>query len=114
MLAFGAGWRKRWIIPKGGLMRGKKAHEAALVEAWEEAGVEAKAVGETSLGTFDYIKDRDEGLPTPCDTKVYPVEVADLSDEYPEAGERERRWLPVHEAAELVEEDGLKEILRRF
>ncbi|MEC7761612.1 MAG: NUDIX hydrolase [Pseudomonadota bacterium] len=104
----------RWILPKGWPMDGMSAAEAARQEAWEEAGVEAKSVGETSIGTFDYIKDRDEGLPTPCDTEVYPVEVADLSDVYPEAGERERRWLPATEAAELVEEDGLKEILRRF
>ncbi|MGR3364313.1 MAG: NUDIX hydrolase [Maritimibacter harenae] len=104
----------RWILPKGWPMQGKTAAESAREEAWEEAGVTAKSVGETPLGSFDYIKDRDEGLPTPCDTQVYPVEVADVTDDFPEAGERERRWLPVEEAAQLVEEEGLKDLLRRF
>lgn len=104
----------RWILPKGWPMEGKSAADAARLEAWEEAGVRAKAVSQTPIGCFDYIKDRDEGLPTPCDTQVYPVEVADLAEDYPEAGERERRWLPARDAAELVEEDGLKQLLRQF
>ncbi|MAM62815.1 NUDIX hydrolase [Maritimibacter sp. UBA3975] len=104
----------RWILPKGWPMEGKSASEAAREEAWEEAGVTARTVARKPLGRFDYIKDRDEGLPTPCDTEVYPVEVADVSDDYPEAGERERRWMPAAQAAELVEEQGLKEILRQF
>lgn len=35
---------RRWIIPKGWPMKGKKQHEAAAIEAEEEAGV----IGNTS------------------------------------------------------------------
>jgi 8-oxo-dGTP pyrophosphatase MutT (NUDIX family) len=104
----------RWILPKGWPMDDKSASESARIEAWEEAGVIAGQVGDEPLGAFDYIKDRDEGLPTPCDTYVYPVEVAEIAAEYPEADERERRWMSAADAADLVEEDGLKDILRNF
>ena len=104
----------RWILPKGWPMDGMTACDAAIAEAWEEAGVKPKSVHREPLGCFDYVKDRDEGLPTPCDTQVYAVEVGSMADSFPEAGERERRWMSPAKAAELVEEQGLKDILRQF
>lgn len=104
----------RWILPKGWPMEGKSASEAARIEAWEEAGVEPARVSKKSVGTFEYTKDRAEGLPLPCDTNVYPVEVANLASDFPEAGERTRKWFSPEDAAELVDDDGLKAILRKF
>ena len=34
---------QRWVIPKGNLIKGLRAHEAAAQEAFEEAGVEGIA-----------------------------------------------------------------------
>ncbi|MBV7380745.1 NUDIX hydrolase [Maritimibacter dapengensis] len=104
----------RWILPKGWPMDGKSGSEAAEIEAWEEAGVKPAKISKKPLGTFEYTKDRDEGLPIPCDTHVYPLKVANVSDVYPEAGERERRWLSPSDAANLVEDEGLKGLLRDF
>lgn len=104
----------RWILPKGWPMDGKSAAEAAGIEAWEEAGVQPAKVAKKPLGSFEYTKDRDEGLPLLCDTHVYPIKVANVLDDYPEAGERERKWLTPTEAANLVDDEGLKEMLRDF
>ncbi|MGH1368218.1 MAG: NUDIX hydrolase [Maritimibacter sp.] len=104
----------RWILPKGWPMEGKSASEAAAIEAWEEAGVKPAQVSNVAIGDFDYIKDRDDGVPIPCDTQVYPIEVATLADTFPEAGTRQRKWMSTDKAADLVEEEGLAALLRAF
>lgn len=104
----------RWILPKGWPMEGKSAAEAARIEAWEEAGVQPAKVAKHALGSFEYTKDRDEGLPLPCDTYVYPVKVEKLARNYPEAGERKRKWVAPGVAADLVDDPGLKDLLRDF
>lgn len=101
----------RWILPKGWPMEGHTAAEAARIEAWEEAGVKPVSVDKTPIGTYGYVKDRDDGLPQPCDIHVYLVKVESLASDFPEAGDRERRWVSPAEAAELVDDAGLKEIL---
>lgn len=102
----------RWIIPKGWPIRGLNASETALREAWEEAGV-AKACVETDpIGSFDYDKGRKNGFDVPVTALVYSVAVNDLSEDYPEACERERKWVTADAAAELVNEAELKSIFR--
>ena len=102
----------RWIIPKGWPMEGKTAGEAALQEAWEEAGVRAGTVGSEPLGSFAYRKILDSGLRQACAVDVYAVEVQGLSSRYPEADARKRRWMRPEKAAMLVHEKGLRAILR--
>ena len=55
----------RWIIPRGWPMDNKTPSEAALIEAWEEAGVKGKAY-EQSLGLYSYARDIGEENPVPC------------------------------------------------
>jgi 8-oxo-dGTP pyrophosphatase MutT (NUDIX family) len=100
----------RWIIPKGWPMRGRTLAEAALREAWEEAGVEGE-VGEPAFGTFTYLKRR-HGLPRRSVVHVFVVRVSRTVEDYPEAARRKRRWMRPAEAAGLVEESGLKALLR--
>lgn len=104
----------RWIIPKGWPIAGKTTAESALVEAWEEAGVKDCAIMEGPLGSFVYDKRMDEGYDTPVSAEVFRVRVGELADIYPESRERKRRWVAPAEAAEMVQEPGLKAILRRM
>ena len=46
----------RWGIPKGWPMKGRKPHEAAAIEAWEEAGVRG-GVRKKPVGRFTYLKE---------------------------------------------------------
>ncbi len=102
----------RWILPKGWPIRGKSEAQAALQEAWEEAGVKAANVEEDPIGSYDYHKVLDEGLPVPVETLVYPVEVKTLAKSFPEADERKRKWVSPTDAAELVDEPQLQSLLR--
>ena len=104
----------RWIIPKGWPMDGKNAGEAALQEAWEEAGVRKGEVTGAALGHYDYDKELKSGLPVPVQTLVFPVEVSEMRDEFPEASERSRKWVSPEEAADMVQEPALQDILREL
>lgn len=104
----------RWMLPKGWPMDGKSAAEAARIEAWEEAGVKPAKVSRRPVGEFDYVKMHDDGLAEPCSAAVYPIKVATVKDDYPEAGQRQRKWVPMKKAAEMVEEESLRAILRSF
>lgn len=101
----------RWIIPKGWPIDGITAHEAAMTEAWEEAGVKKGDVDPTPIGSFTYDKIMDSGAPAPVEAQVYVVRVQKIVDSYPEVDERKRKWMKPQKAAELVAEPGLKAIL---
>lgn len=104
----------RWIIPKGWPIDGKSASEAALQEAWEEAGVKKGEATSEALGTYDYDKELKTGLPVRVETLVYPIKVQRLTDSYPEAHERKRKWVSPDEAANMVNEPELQQLLRQL
>ena len=65
---------RRWVIPKGWPMKGRKPFEAAAREAYEEAGLLGQ-IGKRPLGFYLYekrLKSRDSVL---CQVKVFPLEV---------------------------------------
>ncbi len=103
----------RWIIPKGWPIRGLKSNETALQEAWEEAGVKGRATGTDPVGRYTYNKKQANGVEIPVETLVYSVAVNDLSEDFPEAHERKRRWVDADAAAELVNEAELKSLFLR-
>ncbi|MGC1503043.1 MAG: NUDIX hydrolase [Sulfitobacter sp.] len=102
----------RWIVPKGWPMKGKDDHEAALIEAWEEAGVSKADIEEEPMGFFEYAKGLSSGNIVPIEAHVYMTRVRDLQNSYPEVHQRTRKWFSPCEAAELVDEPDLKTILR--
>jgi 8-oxo-dGTP pyrophosphatase MutT (NUDIX family) len=101
----------RWIIPKGWPIRGLASSQAALQEAWEEAGVKDATAKSEPIGSYGYDKTMGSGLPVPIETLVYSVSVNELENDFPEAGQRKRRWVSPAEAASLVDEPELKSIL---
>ncbi|WP_370283111.1 NUDIX hydrolase [Pseudooceanicola sp.] len=103
----------RWIVPKGWPMAGRTAPGCALREAYEEAGVIGRAAA-TPLGLYPYTKLLDDGQAVPCAALVFPVRVSALKAEYPEAGQRNRRWFRRKKAARRVEEPALSQIILDF
>ena len=101
----------RWVLPKGWPMAGRSLAEAALREAWEEAGVRGR-VGPDPVGRYSYGKDQDEGFSLPVEVQVFAVAVDGLAEDWPEAGQRRRAWFPPSQAAALVAEDELRALLR--
>jgi 8-oxo-dGTP pyrophosphatase MutT (NUDIX family) len=103
----------RWVIPKGWPMQGRKPAEVASQEAYEEAGLIGHIVNKRPIGSFHYEK-RLAYRAILCEVRVFLLRVERQLDEWPERPERETRWFDADEAANLVEEGGLAEIIRRF
>ena len=104
----------RWVIPKGWPVEGFDAAGTAVAEAWEEAGVNVRHIDQVPLGTYLYRKRLRGGAGVTCETKVFRIEVESLSDDFPQKSERQRRWVKPEEAAEMVDEPELRDILRAF
>ena len=66
------------------------------------------------MGEFVYGKTLPGDWSIPVRTLVYAVEVAELLDDYPEVTQRRRVWVNPEEAADMVNEPGLKDLLRDF
>jgi 8-oxo-dGTP pyrophosphatase MutT (NUDIX family) len=102
--------RKRWVIPKGWPMKGKKNWAAAAQEAKEEAGVIGRTE-KTSIGEFPYFKRRAAHFDL-IRVEVYVLHYEKKLGSYREKGQRKAKWYPLEEAAEMVEEPGLTALLR--
>ncbi len=107
----------RWVIPKGWPMDGRLAHEAAEIEAWEEAGVKGR-IGDAKLGHFTYDKtlnrDTKHECSQPCVVDVFPLQVEKLATDFPEQRQRRRKWFAPEKAARRVAEAELKALLAAF
>ncbi|GAA6207208.1 NUDIX hydrolase [Cognatishimia sp. WU-CL00825] len=103
----------RWIIPKGWPMLGKRPAEAAAQEAWEEAGIRGKALPQC-LGVFSYYKNTSIERSLPCLVMVYPLRAKRLEKDFPEKGQRKRKWFSQKKAAKLVKEPELVKIIETF
>lgn len=103
----------RWVIPKGWPIPGLAPHEAALREAWEEAGVRGLA-DPAGIGSYGYLKTMPGGTARACVVTVYPVAVRSLARSFPEKRARKRRWMRPDGAAAAVQEPGLAVLLRGF
>jgi 8-oxo-dGTP pyrophosphatase MutT (NUDIX family) len=104
---------KRWVIPKGWPMEGLKDWNAARREAYEEAGVEGH-MHKQPVGQFNYPKRKKNGRDIPCRVDIYPLEVTEQRATWPEAKERKRKWFEAHEAASLVLEPELADLIKNF
>ena len=97
---------RRWGFPKGVVEPGMSAAETALEEAYEEAGLRGRLIGEP-LGTYRYRK-----WGTSLDVVVYLMEVIHEDASWPEAQVRSRAWLPAEEAFGRLDRDELRDFLR--
>lgn len=103
----------RWVVPKGWPIDGLSPSETAKQEAWEEGGVKGR-VRDICVGLFDYDKVLETGTDLPVSVAVFPLEVGRLVDDFPEMGQRKRKWFTPKKAAARVNEPELKKILRKF
>jgi 8-oxo-dGTP pyrophosphatase MutT (NUDIX family) len=97
---------RRWVVPKGQIDPGHTAGEAALIEAWEEAGL-VGALDPEPIGTYAY-----EKLGRALHVLVFKMNVTEVRDEWPERQVRARVWVTLEEALDRIEESGLRDLLR--
>ena len=103
----------RWVIPKGWPIRGLSPAETAAREAYEEAGL-GGMVSKKPIGEFEYGKRLDNGAVLATRVEVFALEQMVQHKDWPEKGQRRLQWFSVPEAAEAVEEPGLKVIISKL
>lgn len=94
-----------WIIPKGKIEARLGSAESARREAREEGGVD----GEIDSAPFDQYRHGGDGGPL---VEVYLMRASREMRSWLEQHQRERRWVPAADAAQLVTEAGLQRVLR--
>ena len=98
---------RRWVIPKGQIEAHQSPREAALAEAWEEAGLLGRVEPEP-LGRFGYEKNGVHHV-----VMVYVMTVTTERMEWPEKNQRHREWLTVDDALIRIDEAELRSIVSR-
>ena len=94
-----------WIVPKGLVEPDMTEHDSAAKEAHEEAGVLGD-VGTEPVGSFEY-----EKWGGVCVVRVYDLEVRRELSDWPEQGDRTRKWVDAGEAADLVKHAALGKLI---
>ena len=97
--------RGRWIIPKGIVEPGFTPAASAQKEAEEEAGI-VGSVSAAPVGEYRYQKWGGE-----CTVQVFTLHVQTVLDTWPEAADRKRQWMALHEAAHAVREPDLQQLI---
>ena len=97
---------KHWIVPKGIIETWQTPPEAAMEEAYEEAGVRGKLVG-GAVGEYEY-----EKWGGTCRVKVFLMRVKEVFDDWPEADFRDREWVNIKEALKLVDNPDLRKLIK--
>ena len=96
-----------WGIPKGMVERGETHEETALNEAWEEAGLKGRLIGD-AIGTYEYEK-WDLGLVV----AVYLMDVLEEYEDWEEAHYRDRTWRSLREAVSMLADHPVIPLLER-
>ncbi len=104
---------RRWVIPKGWPIKGKTSAKSAAQEAFEEAGITGK-ISKRPVGSYAYDKRLKNGRLQHVRVAVFGLAVDAEADAYPEAGQREKAWVSLTEAARLVDEPELMVVLATF
>lgn len=103
----------RWMIPKGWPMPGKTLAASAAREAFEEAGIEG-TIDPHPIGSFRHVKQHLLLGEIEVDIIVHLLAVRTEFEDWPERGERIRRWFALEEAASKVDSAQLKKLIVQF
>lgn len=100
----------RWILPKGWPEKGLTPAATAAKEAYEEAGLMGE-VETAPFGHFHYDKRLRTGEIVPCEVDVFLMRVDRELDDWPERGQRKRRWVSPAQAADMIQESDLAQLV---
>jgi 8-oxo-dGTP pyrophosphatase MutT (NUDIX family) len=103
----------RWMIPKGWPMAGKTLADSAAQEAFEEAGIKGQ-INPEPIGTFRHVKQHVLFGEMEVDIHVHTLTVERELKDWPERGERLRKWFKLDEAAQRVDSAELRELIVEF
>jgi 8-oxo-dGTP pyrophosphatase MutT (NUDIX family) len=104
---------KRWVVPKGWTMDGKADHEAAAIEAFEEAGVKGE-INANPVGHYGYVKVLQSGKARHLNVRVFALEVTESLEVWPERADRQRQWVSLQQAMAIAGEPELIPVILKF
>ena len=93
--------RGDWVIPKGWAEKGVAPHLLATREAFEEAGLLGQAEA-APIGAYTCRKRLPDGRRVVCTVEVFALAVEASASDWPERGQRRKRWVAPEDAAALV------------
>lgn len=97
--------KHNWIFPKGNVKGADTPRATAEKEAWEEAGVSG-FLSEKRIGQYVRISRGERKI-----IAVYLMQVNKIEKNWPEKKTRDRKWTPLEEAAKLLENEPLLNLL---
>ncbi len=95
-----------WIFPKGIVDPGETVEQAALKEAFEEAGLHGRIVGQP-LGSYPLAK-----FGRTFQVTAMLMEVTECDQQWSEQHLRQRRWVSEEEARRMLKHAHLRELLQ--
>ena len=96
-----------WGIPKGMVEPGETHEATALNEAWEEAGLKGRLIGD-AIGTYEY-----EKWDVDLVVAVYLMDVLEEHADWEEAHYRDRTWRSLREAVSMLADHPVVPLLER-
>lgn len=96
---------RRWVLPKGRIEVKQSPAEAAVAEAWEEAGLIGR-LSDGPAGRYEY-----EKYGVNHTVQVFVLHVDSVRTNWPERNERTREWVSPEEAINRIEEAELRAIV---
>ena len=94
-----------WVIPKGRIDEDVGSRKSARREAFEEAGIK----GKIDKVPFDQYRHGGEDVLV----EVFLMRVKSEAPSWPEEDVRERRWVPLEDSSDTVDDPGLRAVLRK-
>lgn len=105
--------RGRWILPKGRSKKQETDKQAALREAFEEAGVTGEVLTDFPM-TVMIEKSSGDGQSDRVPVTYYPMFVKEQTDDYPEKKSRERHWALLGDAKRVAFHDDYLAVIEQF
>ena len=102
----------RWVLPKGNIEADMTPRQSAIVEAFEEAGINGR-VPKSRFGEYVYQK-VDKKKKMSCRVEVFEMQVTTILTNWPEKFQRNRSWMTIEEAVDSINEKELKTMLKSF
>lgn len=102
----------RWVFPKGSVDPGMTPPEAATQEAFEEAGLIGQAAVDP-VGSYMTPKIRPPLIWT-VEVTLYPMPIDVVLDDWQEIHQRERRFVTLDEARDLLSQPEMVALAEEF
>ena len=94
-----------WIFPKGHIDTGHSELEAAAQEAYEEAGLKG-TIHDKPIGKYSFKK-----FSSRYKVTLYPMEVTEILEDWPERDQRQRRKISLETANKMINDPAIRKLL---